>query len=266
MDIRRSDLKMYARRALKGNWGTAVGALLIVAGISCLFVFGMEAILFRLPGNGFYIMPGMRPHYRAGAALRNIFLSPSFRILIAALVLLYLVYAVFLLLLGAGYQRILLDIASGRKAGIASLFWAFTHKPWKFILIALALALLEGITLLPALVLIFAAAITGESSFAVLFLVLYCVILFFVYAYAVLTFSQFYLILIEDAEKGIFEALGESRRLMQGNRLRFLVLCLSFLGILLLGSLSYGLALLWIAPYMGCTLVLFYLGLKRRTS
>ncbi len=264
MDIRRSDLKMYARRALKGNWVTVTGAILIIMGIIFLFAAAMQAILFFTLGRDFYAMHGA--HFGAG----RIFwkgtqpLRPG--MVIAALVLgiLCFVYIIILFLAGAGYGRILLDIAAGRKARIRSLFWGFTHKPWKFILISLLFALLTGAAMIPICVLTAAAALTGESRFAAFFLIFYCAILLVVFAYAALTFSQFYLILIEDTEKGIFEAFRESFRMMKGNRCRYLVLCLSFFGINLLGVLSCGLASIWIAPYMGCTLVFFYLALKER--
>ncbi len=258
MDIKRSDLKLYARRALKGNWGVVIGATLISMGIAYLFTTALNAVLFAA--------------LRIGAdALFGKFLSPvsqfptgnvSAGTLVIVLIVLYFVYLVAMLLMSVGYQRLYLDVVTEQKGKVTTLFWAFTHSPWKFILISVLIALLEGITTVPIYIMSLAAALSGGSGFAAAFLLVYEIIFLIVYAYVLLTFSQFYLILVEDPQKGIFEALAESQRMMKGNRGRYFVLCLSFFGISLLAAFSFGLAALWLTPYTGCTFAMFYLGLK----
>ncbi len=257
MDIKRSDLKLYARRALKGSWGIMIGATLISMGISYLFMVALNAVLFAALGSGVKALAGL--FSSAAAASKG---SVSIGTLIVILIILYFVYLVAMLLLSVGYQRLYLDVAAGQKAKVTTLFWAFTHSPWKFILISVLVALLEGITMAPVYIMSFVAALTGGKGFASVFLLVYEIILLVVYAYVLLTFSQFYLILVEDPAKGIFEALAESQRLMKGNRCRYFVLCLSFFGISLLAAFSFGLAALWLSPYVGCTMAMFYLELK----
>ncbi len=261
MDIKRSDLKLYARRSLQGNWGSVIGATLICMGITYLFVLALDAVLFAALGSGVKTLIGIFSAAQPAAAA-----SPtgglSVGTLILILVILYFVYLVVLLLMSVGYQRLYLDVASGQKAKVTTLFWAFAHKPWKFVLISVLIALLEGITAAPVYIMSVAAALSGGSGFAAAFLLVYEILFIIIYAYVLLTFSQFYLILVEDPEKGIFEALSESQRLMKGNRWKYFVLQLSFIGILFLGAFSFGLATLWLSPYMGCTLALFYLALK----
>ncbi len=258
MDIKRSDLKLYARRALKGCWGTIIGATLVYMAISYLFLIALESVMLAMLGNGIRTLLGGAVTIQVQTAG----VTASVGMLLVILAVLYFVYLVVILLMSVGYQRLYLDAASGQKAKISTLFWAFSHKPWKFILISVLVALLAWITLLPVYVLAIASALTGRGSFAMVFLFVYYVIMIIVYAYVLLTFSQFYLILVEDPEKGIFEALSESHALMKGKRGSYFVLCLSFLGIALLGLLSGGLAMLWISPYMGCTFAVFYLALK----
>ena len=258
MDIKRSDLKLYTRRALKGRWGTVIGATLVCLAISYVFMIILQSILFAVLGNG------MRSLFRGSVAVPALpsSISASVMPLLIVLIVLYFVYLVAMLLMSVGYQRLYLDVATGRETNIATLFWAFTHKPWKFILISVLIALLDGITIAPVYIMTIAAAVTGGSGFAAVFLLIYEIIFLIVYAYVLLTFSQFYLILVENPERGIFEALAESQRLMKGNRGRYFVLCLSFFGISLLAAFSFGLAALWLSPYVGCTLAMFYLGLK----
>ena len=257
MDIKRSDLKLYARRALKGSWGIMIGATLISMGISYLFMVALNAVLFAALGSGVKALAGL--FSSAAAASKG---SVSIGTLIVILIILYFVYLVAMLLLSVGYQRLYLDVAAGQKAKVTTLFWAFTHSPWKFILISVLVALLEGITMAPVYIMSFVAALTGGKGFASVFLLVYEIILLVVYAYVLLTFSQFYLILVEDPAKGIFEALAESQRMMKGNRGKYFALCLSFFGISLLAAFSFGLAALWLSPYVGCTMAMFYLGLK----
>ena len=258
MDIKRSDLKLYARRALKGNWGAVIGATLIIMGISYLFTVALNAVLFAALGSGFKALFGRFFPSASQVPAGNV----SVGTLVVVLVVLYFVYLVVLLLMNVGCQRLYLVVAAGQKGKVTTLFWAFIHSPWKFVLISVLIAFLEGITTVPIYVMSFASALTGGNGFAAAFLLIYEVIFLIVYAYVLLTFSQFYLILVEDPKKGIFEALAESQRMMKGSRSRYFMLCLSFFGIALLAAFSFGLAALWLAPYTGCTLAMFYLGLK----
>ena len=258
MDIKRSDLKLYARRALKGNWGIMIGATLVSMGIAYVFTLALEAVLFAALGSGIRALSGLFSSAAVTVPKSNI----SIGALIVILIILYFVYLVAMLLISIGYQRLYLDAAAGQKVKVATLFWAFTHRPWKFVLISVLIALLEGITTVPIYIMSLAAALTGGSGFAAAFLLVYEIIFLIVYAYVLLTFSQFYLILVEAPEKGIFEALSESQRLMKGNRGKYFVLCLSFFGISLLAAFSFGLAALWLSPYVGCTMAMFYLSLK----
>ena len=61
----------------------------------------------------------------------------------------------------------------------------------------------------------------------------------------------------------MFAALGESVRLMRGNKLRYIYLSLSFTGVYVLTFLSFGIGYLWVLPYIYTTYILFYLDLKR---
>ena len=258
MDIKRSDLKLYARRALKGNWGIMIGATLISMGISYLFTVALNAVLFAALGRGIQALSGIFSSSAAPLPAGNL----SIGTMVVILIILYFVYLVVMLLMSVGYQRLYLDAAAGQKAKVTTLFWAFTHSPWKFVLISVLIALLEGITTVPICIMSLAAALTGGSGFAAAFLLIYEIIFLIVYAYVLLTFSQFYLILVEAPEKGIFEALAESQRMMKGSRGKYFMLCLSFFGLSLLAAFSFGLAALWLSPYVGCTMAMFYLGLK----
>ena len=80
--------------------------------------------------------------------------------------------------------------------------------------------------------------------------------------YVGLTYGLFYFIIVENPEKGILEALNESRQLMIGNRFRYFCLGFSFLGLILLGYMSLGVGFVWLMPYFACTSIFFYMDLK----
>ena len=65
-------------------------------------------------------------------------------------------------------------------------------------------------------------------------------------------------LLVDHPEMGAAESIDESRRLMDGNKWRLFVLCLSFLGWGLLCILTLGILSFWLVPYMHTTLGAFY--------
>ncbi|MGL5754907.1 MAG: DUF975 family protein [Paraclostridium sp.] len=77
-----------------------------------------------------------------------------------------------------------------------------------------------------------------------------------------LMFSQANYILAENPEKSAIECLKESSRMMKGYKFNFFVLQLSFIGWLILATLTFGIGLLWYVPYYQMTMTNFYLKIK----
>jgi uncharacterized membrane protein len=77
------------------------------------------------------------------------------------------------------------------------------------------------------------------------------------YAYS----ATFYL-LKEHPEMTAMEALNESQRLMNGNKMRLFCLDLSFLGWYLLSIVTFGIALIWVMPYHEAARAAFYEDIK----
>jgi hypothetical protein len=65
-------------------------------------------------------------------------------------------------------------------------------------------------------------------------------------------------VLADNPGIGVMAAINESKRLMRGNKMKFFILGLSFIGWLLLGVLTMGIAYIWIVPYMESSFVAFY--------
>lgn len=77
-----------------------------------------------------------------------------------------------------------------------------------------------------------------------------------------ISYSQAFFILAEHPEMSGKEALDESIALMDGHKMDYFVLCLSFIPWMLLCTITCGLALLYVGPYMDATFTNFYLAIK----
>lgn len=71
-------------------------------------------------------------------------------------------------------------------------------------------------------------------------------------------YSLSYYILYDNPNKTSKEIIEESEKLMTGNRWSFFWLGLTFIGWAILASLTLGIGVLWLIPYMMVTFVAFY--------
>ena len=78
-----------------------------------------------------------------------------------------------------------------------------------------------------------------------------------------ISYSQAYYILAEHPEMSGKEALDASIEMMDGHKMDYFVLLLSFIPWLLLCTITCGLAVLYVYPYMDATLVNFYQTIKQ---
>lgn len=73
-----------------------------------------------------------------------------------------------------------------------------------------------------------------------------------------IAYSQTEYIKAENPDMDIMDTLKESERLMNGHKMEYFVLCLSFIGWFLLIGLTFGLAGIYVLPYFSTTKALFY--------
>lgn len=77
-----------------------------------------------------------------------------------------------------------------------------------------------------------------------------------------ISYSQATLIVAENPGISAREAINRSKAMMDGHKTDYFVLGLSFIGWCLLGAITFGIAYIWIIPYMQATLINFYNDLK----
>lgn len=79
---------------------------------------------------------------------------------------------------------------------------------------------------------------------------------------AALRYSQAFYILSDNPNMSAVDALETSKRMMSGHEGRLFLLCLSFIGWLIVACLTFGIGFIWLNPYYNLTMANFYEDLK----
>ena len=75
---------------------------------------------------------------------------------------------------------------------------------------------------------------------------------------AAISYSQVYFVKLDNPDLKTNEVLKKSKEIMNGHKMDYFVLQLSFIGWVILGILTLGLLYLWLIPYMSVTEANFY--------
>lgn len=77
-----------------------------------------------------------------------------------------------------------------------------------------------------------------------------------------ISYSMSMYILAENKGKSARACIAESKAMTEGHKMDLFVLALSFIGWMLLGCITFGIAYIWVAPYMTATFTNAYYSLK----
>ncbi|MDD4689270.1 MAG: DUF975 family protein [Eubacteriales bacterium] len=80
------------------------------------------------------------------------------------------------------------------------------------------------------------------------------------------SYSMAIYIYAENKEMGALEAISESKKMMHGHKMDLFVLYLSFIGWILLVAATFGIASIYVTPYMTATMTNFYKSIKPVTE
>lgn len=177
---------------------------------------------------------------------------------------------------GLGYMY--LQTARDQAVRVQDLFFALNHSPDTVLLIGLFIragALLSAAPLyLMTLLLdlrwqLYDALTVSSAGAALQILGLY--LLFFLlwavlFAAIMLRYAMACFIYLDHPAWSMVNILRESRNRMSGHLLTYAKLLLSFVGMLLMGVLSFGIGLLWVMPYIYVSSAQFYLDLTDQLS
>ena len=77
-----------------------------------------------------------------------------------------------------------------------------------------------------------------------------------------ISYSMSLYVLAENKGKPALECIEESKKMTNGHKMELFILGLSFIGWALLGAITFGIAYIWVVPYMQATFTNAYNSLK----
>ena len=238
------ELKNAAKDKLDGKYGGAILIILLSSLISGTVTLLINTIASSTGESVYYSTNSM--------AAANVVYFIFDVILIAADIL--------CAVLNAGITLYFLNMACNQPFSISDLFYGFKHDSKKVLTIASALILCQVIFLWPGQYLAQHGLSTGESKWfwyaAAAMIIGLCA-----YVPVSLGIALSFYLMFDFPQNSGKETLALCWRIMKGQRLRLFYLQLSFLPLMLLCVLSFGIGFLWLEPYMQLTYTYFFLDL-----
>ena len=235
------DFRKQAKEALKGNWFIAVIGGFIASLLGGLNGSGSVSFSSGGSSSGGDVSGGsgntVIPPVDGGdfnvseemLEILGIFLVVFGVIMVVAIIMSF-VYMIIGGAVGIGYSNFNLDIIDGRKARIGTIFDSFDQ--WKTGFVARLLCSI--------------------------YTTLWSMLFFFPGIIAAYSYSMVHFVMAENPDMSANQAIGESKRLMKGNKWRFFCLQLSFLGWYFVGAITLGIGYIWIIPYQQAAYAAFY--------
>ncbi len=275
-------LRAAARETLKGRWGLAIGVFLL----ACLL--GLQSGGFSMPDNEITQKIEDNPEvlrmflnadtylekYGVFGTIRRAAVSLIGVDILIAFGMTVLSSSAITLFVGApvtvGYHRFLLDFGDRKPdAHVRTLFTYFSGHYWKTVgltLLLWAIYLLVGaVTLALLLAVLSMAAILGVVGMLLLGSLI-CLLGGALVVYVQYNLVLCYFIAAEYPDLAVTDVIRNSCILMKGNKLRFFLLQLSFIGWLALAALTFGIGMIALTPYMNTATAAFYSEISGRDT
>ena len=237
------EYKAKARRMLLGNYGILIGARFFIGILSYALGFAVVAALLGT----------------ISVAISGVAAVTAFSSVMLALLIIAALVALFFFELGS--TKLYLNFCRRGEASFTDLFYAFRKGSHPFRYVAVSLLVFFACFIPGLLVWFFAALGIGllTDSYTAGSLIGYLLMLILIF-YLALKFMFAPTIVIDRPGTGAWAAIRRSSRLTKKRKLRLLWLCtFSFFFWSIPILLSFGLASLWIEPYISTTFYLFYL-------
>lgn len=227
------ELKRIARGNLQGNYMGVIRAF-----VFCNLIVSIVEMPFSMMTNDDYF------------STQNI-------IYYIATILISIVSVV----LTAGQLRLHMTLSRTGEIHPSELFVPFKYYSNVFILTEL---ILFGLNILCVLPLAGAVYIVYSSKDLSLYMValLLCIISAVLMLFLCVMFDLVYFVLNDNEELSAFGALKTTLQMIKSHKGRYLYLLLSFIPMLILVALSFGVAAFWVQPYIIQTTTVFYLDVK----
>ncbi|MCI8327632.1 MAG: DUF975 family protein [Lachnospiraceae bacterium] len=231
-----TELKRCARLDLNGNYGISMLVLIVNGMLPSLLLF---------------------PFSRNVSETNSLFQNLSYFLAV-------LIISFISTILSCGVIRFHVRLAKEENRQFSDIFAGFKNYPQKIIGAYLLLYARIVLVLLPGCVLSVTALSTSVFTAPLIGLSLILLIAGIIWGIKIsLQYALIFYLFMDNPEMSVQRLFSESKELMNGNKLRLLYLSLSFIGMYLLGLLSFGIGLLWVTPYVNQTYAQFYLTVLR---
>lgn len=95
-----------------------------------------------------------------------------------------------------------------------------------------------------------------------LYVILWSILLIIPGIIAAIAYSQTFFILVNDRKISAIDAMKKSKKIMEGNKIKYLCLCFRFTGWIIISMLTFGIGFLWLIPYINVSFANFYNDIK----
>lgn len=161
--------------------------------------------------------------------------------------------------LSAGVVLVHLNMTRNQTYKITTLFDPFRRGTERFFLAAFLLSIFSLICYLPVILGMVFYHFNETHSLAIPILICTGILSLILFIAFLLNYNFVYFFLLDYSDMKVTAAFRESRLMMKKNKARLLLLVVSFLGWIIPVLFSFGIATLWVSPYMNQTVVNFYL-------
>lgn len=226
------DFRDRARAALSGNWALAVGTGFVASLLGAYTAFGSGGGSSSGSSTSEEDM-----EYLASSVPEEVMIAIV--AVLAVIAIVAVVYAIIMFIIGGpitlGYVKFNLNLVRGQNPQFRDLFTQFGRLGE-----SLVMQLLRGIFIFLWTLLLIVPGVIASLSYAMAPYILY-----------------------ENPGMSGYEAIQQSKALMDGNKWRLFCLNFSFIGWSLLCILTCGIGIFWLRPYQEAAYAIFYEEIKR---
>lgn len=238
------ELKNTAKDKLEGKYGVTIRLFLLNALIIAVVHLIINSVATNTVGS-IYSMTGSS----GSASAMSYFFD-----------FLSLVADVILGVMNAGVTLYFLKIACGQPFGVKDLFYGYKTDSRKLLLLSGTMLLCQTICLSPFQYLARNYLTTREDKW-IFYALAAMLVGMCVYIPVSLGIAMSFYLALDFPQSSAKEILAQGWNIMKGQRGRLFYLELSFLPLMFLCLLSFGIGFLWLMPYMQMTYTYFFLDL-----
>ncbi len=246
MNLNRKEIKLNARKALKGNYG------ILILGY---FLLMMIVYAIYIP---MYLVT-LVPVFLSTVIENRIMMIVSI-VILATLVI--LVISIIATLLSVGYYRMIFEVVQQGNTKIERLFYGFKNRPLTFFSWTMLSVVIGFLMVVPTIGVLLFGIYLENTMIIIIGWILY-VITFVVLFLISPIFNISLFILVEEPQIGAINSYKIGMKIMKGNIFRFWGLYLSFFGMYVLTMLTMGIGIYWFVPYTSAATILLIQDIKK---